>query len=122
MTYPQNRPQEVPGDEAGAARELDAEHALIARLLAVALGDETNLAAYHALVARYPTTALLCAFESAKQPPLALIRRSRGAYFTFLVKQLCPQELPAEVSNSPSPGPSSGRPSWTPAPARGASS
>lgn len=73
--------------------------ALLARLLATMLGDEANIGAYHAAVNRYPASALLCAYETVRNVPSALIRKSRGAYFTFLLQQLCPH--PPESSQSP---------------------
>ena len=72
------------------AHEDEVLHALLARLLAAALGDDTNLGAYHALVERYPATVILCAFETASGLPPTLIRKSRGAYFTFLLQRLAP--------------------------------
>ena len=80
------------------AREDETREALIARLLATALSDEANIAAYYALVSRYPAAALLCAFETARGLPSALVKKSRGAYFTFLLRQICPH--PNEPSQS----------------------
>lgn len=75
-------------------------NALLAKLLAAMLGDEANLGAYHALVEQYPATALLCAFDTARNMPSALIKKSRGALFTHLLKNLCPN--PRQSSASPS--------------------
>ena len=77
-------------DTRARAHEDAALKALLARLLAAALSDEVNIAAYHAAVDRYPGTAILCAYETARNLPAALVRKSRGAYFTFLLQRLCP--------------------------------
>lgn len=74
------------------ANEDEVLRALLARLLAAALGDDANLGAYHAIVERYPATAILCAFETASGLPPTLIRKSRGAYFTFLLQRLSPSD------------------------------
>lgn len=70
----------------------EVRQALLARLLAAALGDEANTGAYHAAVSRYPATALLCAYEAARNLPAVLVKKSRGAYFTFLLHELRPHE------------------------------
>lgn len=77
-------------DARADAREEEVQRALLARLLATVLGDDTNIAAYHRIVDQYPATALLCAYETARNLPSALVRKSRGAYFTFLLQRLCP--------------------------------
>lgn len=80
------------------AREGELQRTLLARLLAAALGDRANVGLYHAVVGRYPPGAILCAFEAARALPQALVRKSRGAYFLYLVETLCP----AKPASSPS--------------------
>lgn len=77
-------------DPHAGAHEGEVLRALLARLLAAALDEEGSLGLYHAVVERFPATAILCAYETAKNQPAALIRRSRGAYFVFLLKSLRP--------------------------------
>lgn len=80
-------------------QETEIRDALLGRLLAEAMDDAANLGAYHAAVDRYPATVLLCAYMTAKSVPPKLIRRSRGAYFTFLLQKLCP--YPRDSASSP---------------------
>jgi hypothetical protein len=96
------------------AREDEIRRALLGRVLAESMDDTANVAAYHAAVARYPATVLLCAYMTARSVPPQLIRRSRGAYFTFLLQKLCPHpsqgassaSLPADAT--PASPPSAG--------------
>lgn len=70
------------------APDEEIRNALLAKLLSLVLGDESNVGAYHALVEQYPATALLCAYEAARSMPSTMIRRSRGALFTHMLKNL----------------------------------
>lgn len=79
--------------------ESEVLRAVLARLLATVLGDDANLGAYHAIVERYPATAILCAYETARNVPHTLVRKTRGAYFTFLLQRLCPR--PASSPSHP---------------------
>jgi len=55
--------------------------------IANALNDEKNLALYLAYCRRYSAEIINRAFEVAKQTPIEKIKRSRGAFFTYLVKR-----------------------------------
>lgn len=77
-------------DARASAHEDEVLRALLARLLALALNEEASLGVYHTVVDRFPATAILCAYETAKSQPAHLIRKSRGAYFLFLLKSLRP--------------------------------
>src|SRR5262245_39791826 len=99
-------------DPIGQTREDEIRQALLGRVLAETMDDAANVAAYHAAVERYPATVLLCAYMTAKSVPPKLIRRSRGAYFTFLLQKLCPHpsrgaSLPSHPADAPQESPSS---------------
>lgn len=64
---------------------------LLAEALAAALQDQQNLGAYRALVRRYPLAAMHVAFREALHAPARQIKKSRGAYFTYLCKVLSGQ-------------------------------
>lgn len=64
---------------------------LLAEALAAALQDQQNLGAYRALVRRYPLPAMHVAFREALHAPARQIKKSRGAYFTYLCKVLSGQ-------------------------------
>lgn len=68
---------------------------LLAEALAAALQDQQNLGAYRALVRRYPLPAMHVAFREALHAPSRQIKKSRGAYFTYLCKVLSGQASPA---------------------------
>jgi len=60
---------------------------LTANSIAKQLNDEKNLALYKAYLRRYPRSIILQAFQDVINTPLHRIKRSPGAYFTFLVKK-----------------------------------
>jgi len=60
---------------------------LTANAIARQLNDEKNLALYKAYLKRYPMSVILRAFQDVINTPLHRIKRSPGAYFTFLVKK-----------------------------------
>jgi len=60
---------------------------LTANSIAKQLNDEKNLALYKAYLKRYPKGVILQAFQDVINTPLHRIKRSPGAYFTFLVKK-----------------------------------
>lgn len=60
---------------------------LTARQIAKALGDEKNIALYEAYLNRYPNEAILKAYNQVLQTPHHRIKKSPGAYFTFLVRR-----------------------------------
>ena len=64
---------------------------LLAEALAAALQDQQNLGAYRALVRRYPLPAMHVAFREALHAPARQIKKSRGAYFTYLCQVLSGQ-------------------------------
>lgn len=64
---------------------------LLAEAMAAALQDQQNLGAYRALVRRYPVPAMHVAFREALHAPARQIKKSRGAYFTYLCKVLSGQ-------------------------------
>lgn len=60
---------------------------LTALSIASELEDEKNLALYKAYFKRYPKTIIYRALKEVLQTPLERIKKSRGAYFTYLVKK-----------------------------------
>jgi hypothetical protein len=60
---------------------------LTASSLASELEDNENLALYKAYLKRYPKTVIYRAFKEVIQTPPDRIKKSPGAYFTFLVKK-----------------------------------
>lgn len=60
---------------------------LTARQIAKALGDEKNIALYEAYLNRYPNEVILKAYNQVLQTPHHRIKKSPGAYFTFLVRR-----------------------------------
>jgi hypothetical protein len=58
---------------------------LTARQIAQALGDEKNIALYEAYIERYPQDVIVKAYTQVLKTPHHRIRKSLGAYFTFLV-------------------------------------
>ncbi|GEM_PF-4210473 len=60
---------------------------LTATHIAHALGDEQNLHLYEAYLNRYSTDVILKAYHQVLKTPRHRIRKSLGAYFTFLVKK-----------------------------------
>lgn len=68
---------------------------LLAEALAAALQDQQNLGAYRTLVRRYPLPAMHVAFREALHAPARQIKKSRGAYFTYLCKVLSGQSSPS---------------------------
>jgi len=66
--------------------------------IAQTLNDEKNLALYLAYCRRYSAEIINRAFEVVKETPIERIKRSRGAFFTYLVKRY------AQNQNHPNPG------------------
>jgi len=60
---------------------------LTARQLAKAMGDEKNIALYEAYLNRYSKEVILKAYNQVLQTPHERIKKSPGAYFTFLVRR-----------------------------------
>lgn len=60
---------------------------LTATFIAKQLDDEKNLALYEAYLKRYPQTIIRKAFQQVLRTPPHCIKKSFGAYFTFLVKK-----------------------------------
>jgi hypothetical protein len=56
-------------------------------LIARELNDEKNLALYEAYIARYPEAIIHRAFWEVHKTPPERIKKSAGAFFTFLVKK-----------------------------------
>src|SRR5688572_8401574 len=99
-------------DPIGQTREDESRQALLGRILAEAMDDAVNIAAYRAAVESYPATTLLCAYMTAKSVPPKFIGRSRGAYFIFLLQKLWPHpsrgaSLPSHPAGAPQELPSS---------------
>lgn len=72
---PSPRPIPEPDHASGLALEI-----------ATAFGDVGNLARYEDLVERFPEALVRQAFREARLMPRARVRKSRGALFTFLLK------------------------------------
>jgi hypothetical protein len=51
------------------------------------LGDLDNLALYEAYMKRYPEEIIRKAYQDVLNTPPDKIKKSAGAYFTFLVKK-----------------------------------
>jgi hypothetical protein len=81
------------------AHEDDPLRALLARFIAASLVDNANVGLYHAAIGRYPAPVILCAYETARNLPAAVVKKSRGAYFMWLLDRLCPNP----TASSPSP-------------------
>ena len=87
-----NTPLNVNDNVAGAEKKsTDGAQAerreLTARQIAKALGDEKNIALYEAYLNRYPNEVILKAYNQVLQTPHHRIKKSPGAYFTFLVRR-----------------------------------
>lgn len=63
------------------------EAKMTAKQIAKALGDEKNIALYEAYLNRYSKEAILKAYNQVLQTPRHRIKKSPGAYFTFLVRK-----------------------------------
>ena len=61
--------------------------AISAEFLAKCLNDERNLALYKAYINRYPKSIILKAYQVVIKTPPHRIKKSPGAFFTFLVKK-----------------------------------
>lgn len=78
----------VPGAEKKSPDDSQVDEAeLTARQIAKALGDEKNIALYEAYLNRYSNEAVLKAYNQVLQTPHHRIKKSPGAYFTFLVRR-----------------------------------
>jgi len=78
----------VPGEEKKSPDDSQVDEAeLTARQIAKALGDEMNIALYEAYLNRYSNEAILKAYNQVLQTPHHRIKKSPGAYFTFLVRR-----------------------------------
>lgn len=87
-----NTPLNVNDNVAGAEKKStdgaqDNRAELTARQIAKAMGDEKNIALYEAYLNRYPNEAILKAYNQVLQTPRHRIKKSPGAYFTFLVRR-----------------------------------
>jgi hypothetical protein len=88
-----------PTPNAAAPPADDSLNDLAADAIAAALSDRTNTGFYRSCLRRYPLKAIRVAFQEAVTLPEARIRKSRGAYFNYLVKRIA-----ADVGPDP-PGP-----------------
>ena len=59
----------------------------LAQEIAKDFNDEDNIKVYLYLCHRYPKGVIWRAFGVARETPLAQIKKSRGALFTYLVKK-----------------------------------
>jgi hypothetical protein len=60
---------------------------MTAESIARSLGDLDNLALYEAYMKRYPEEIIRKAYQDVLNTPPDKIKKSAGAYFTFLVKK-----------------------------------
>ena len=60
--------------------------------IARALNDEANLGLYLNYCKKYPERIVVKAFITVRRTPDEKIKKSRGALFTYLVKQFVEQE------------------------------
>ena len=65
----------------------DGRAELTAKHIAQVLGDEKNIALYEAYVKRYPRDVIAKAYDQVLKTPHHRIKKSLGAYFTFLVRK-----------------------------------
>ena len=66
---------------------VQANHGLTAEAIARQLNDEDNLALYQAYIKRYAMKVILKAYLEVLNTPPERIKKTPGAYFTFLVKK-----------------------------------
>jgi hypothetical protein len=60
---------------------------VLARELAIGLGDTKNLKYYQSVVKKYPEQLLLNIFDKVKNIPENKIRKSKGALFNYLLQK-----------------------------------
>ena len=65
----------------------ESESRLIAEELALALNDRENFSLYNHYARIYPESALRKILEQVLKVPIERIKKSRGALFTYLLKQ-----------------------------------
>lgn len=76
----------VPGEEKKSPDDSQVDGSeLTARQIAKTFGDEKNIALYEAYVNSYSREVILKAYHQVLQTPHHRIKKSPGAYFTFLV-------------------------------------
>lgn len=73
---------------------------VLAEAIALALVDRSSVGFYRNCLRQFPLAAIRTAFREATTLPEAQIRKSRGAYFTFLVRRLSAERRPGSESNS----------------------
>ena len=73
---------------------------ILAEAIALALADRSSVGFYRECLRRFPLGAVRTAFREAATLPEAQIRKSRGAYFTYLVKRLSAEQRTGNEFNS----------------------
>lgn len=61
---------------------------ILSKAIAVALGDQSNVAYYRSCLRRTPLRLVELSFTEAVALPERQVRKSRGAYFAYMVKLL----------------------------------
>lgn len=61
---------------------------ILSKAMAAALGDQSNVAYYRSCLRRTPLRLVELAFTEAVALPERQVRKSRGAYFAYMVKLL----------------------------------
>ena len=75
------------GPKRGDRDEITKSGTLTAESIARSLNDLENIALYEAYLKRYPEEVIRKAYRDVQQTPPEKIKKSAGAYFTFLVKK-----------------------------------